>query len=187
MATNIQPQSHTELKGYLEACLQEHFPAASNQEIANAIDVAMGRHGYALQHSAGQGHQNWNGGRQGQQGGRQDWNAQQGGRQDWNAQQGGDHQDWHAQQHQQSQQEWNAQQHQQEWNAQHGHLAHDDGSLGAMIASIAAVRDAAISAAQHLSDSSIRMAAIASAWVSYAATCSWAEQWHENEQKASRN
>ena len=51
MATSVQPQSQTELKCYLEECLHIYCPAASNQEIANAVNVAMGNSGYMLDHT----------------------------------------------------------------------------------------------------------------------------------------
>ena len=54
MATDIQTQSQTELKCYLEECLHMHCPTASNQEVACAVDVAMGSCGYMLDHSQDQ-------------------------------------------------------------------------------------------------------------------------------------
>jgi hypothetical protein len=57
MATNIESQSHTELKCYLEDCLHAHFPAASNQEVMHAVEVAMGGCGYMLDRSHMQGGQ----------------------------------------------------------------------------------------------------------------------------------
>jgi hypothetical protein len=128
MATNIQSQSHMELKCYLEECLHRHCPAASNQEVAHAVDVAMGCCGYMLDHSHDQ---------RGQQ------NLEQ--------------------------------------------LMPNSNQLSVVCAAIASVRDAAIAAAQCLSESSLRMAAIACACASYAATCALAEQMNQNQQKATCN
>jgi hypothetical protein len=128
MATNIQSQSHTELKCYLEECLHMHCPAASNQEVAHAVGAAMGSCGYMLDHS-------------------------------------------HDQRGQQDREQ----------------LMHNDNPLSVACASIASVRDAAIAAAQCLSESSLRMAAIACACASYAATCALAEQMNQNQQKAACN
>jgi hypothetical protein len=149
MATNIHSQSPTELKSYLEECLHVHFPAASNQEVAHAVEVAMGRWGYVLDHSH----------------------------------------DRHANQEPNEQ---NARRDQHGPNDQRGQqdreqLVRDNNQLSIVCASIASVRDAAISAAQSLSDSSLRMAAVACAWASYAATCAQAEQMNQSQQRAARN
>jgi hypothetical protein len=149
MATNIHSQSPTELKSYLEECLHVHFPAASNQEVAHAVEVAMGRWGYMLDHS-------------------HDRHAHQGPN-EYNA-----HHDQHVQNDQRGQQG-------------REQLVHDNNQLAVVCASIAAIRDAAISAAQSLSESSLRMAAVACAWTSYAATCAQAEQMNQNQQWAARN
>lgn len=149
MATNVQSQSHTELKSYLEERVHAHYPAASNQEVVHAVEVAMGRWGYTLDHSYDQQtHQGQN--------------------------EHHDQQDQHAQSDQRGQQ--NREQ-----------LVRDNNQLSVVYASIAAVRDAAISAAQSLSESSLRMAAVACAWASYAATCAQAEQINQNQQRAARN
>lgn len=128
MATNIQSQSQTELKCYLEECLHMHCPTANNQEVAHAVDVALGRCGYMLDHS-------------------------------------------HDQRGQQKREQ----------------LMHDNNQFSVACASIASVRDAAIAAAQCISDSGMRMAAIACACASYAATCALAEQMKQNQQKAACN
>jgi hypothetical protein len=164
MATNIQ--SHTELKSYLEERLHAHYPAANNQEIAHAVEVAMGRWGYALHHENDQrGQQD-----QRSQNARQDQYSQQ-------DQQG--QQDQHARQNQQGQQDQHSQ------NDQRGQQNRDNNQHSAAHQSIASVRDAAISAAQNISDSSLRMAAVACAWASYAATYAQADQL--NQQRAARN
>ena len=128
MATNIQSQSQTELKCYLEECLHAHCPAASNQEVACAVDAALGCCGYMLDHS-------------------------------------------HDQQGQQMREQ----------------LMRGDNQLSVACASLAAVRDTAIAAAQCLSEPSLRMAAIACACASYAATCALAEQMNQNQQRAACN
>ena len=128
MATNVQSQSHTELKCYLEDCLHAHFPAASNQEITHAVEVAMGGCGYMLDRT-------------------------------------------HIQSGQQ-----NCEQ-----------LMNDNSQFSVACACLASVRDAAISAAQSLSESSLRMAAVACAWACYAATCALAEQMDHNQQRAACN
>ena len=125
MATNVQSQSHAELKCYLEECLHACCPAASNQEVAHAVDVAMGSCGYMLDHT-------------------------------------------HDQQNREQ-------------------LMHDTNQLSTAMMCIASVRDAAIAAAQCLSESSLRMVAIACAWASYAATCAQAQQMNQNQQRAARN
>lgn len=128
MATNIQSQSQAELKCYLEECLHACCPAASNQEVAHAVEVAMGLCGYMLDHA-------------------------------------------HDQHGQQSREQF----------------MHDTNQLSTFMMCIASVRDATISAAQCLSESSLRMVAIACAWVSYAATCEQARQMNQNQQKAACN
>jgi hypothetical protein len=128
MTTNIQAQSQTELKCYLEECMHMYCPAASNQEIAHAVDVAMGCCGYMLDHS-------------------------------------------HDQRGQQDREQ----------------LMRDNNPLLVACASIASVRDAAMAAAQCLSEPALRMAAMACACASYAATCALAEQMNQNQQKAACN
>jgi hypothetical protein len=128
MATNIQSQSHTELKCYLEDCLRAHFPAANNQEIMRAVEVAMGSCGYMLDRS-------------------------------------------HMQSGRQSREQ----------------LMQDNNQFSVACTCLASVRDATISAAQSLSDSCLRMAAVACAWACYAATCALAEQMNQNQQRAACN
>lgn len=152
MATNIQ--SHAELKGYLEQRLRSQFATANQQEIDQAVEIAMGRRGYALDQL-----QHEHDGQQRQQNNQQQ-NQQ---RQQANGQQQG-------QQSHQSQQSLSSHESLQGLQDHHEHLA--------------AVRDAAISAAQRISAQDVKMAAIASAWVGFAATSVLHEQDHD---KASRN
>lgn len=52
---------------------------------------------------------------------------------------------------------------------------------------LAAVRDAAITAAQPLADPAVRLAAVASAWLGYAAASALLEQNQQNQQRQQRN
>ncbi len=155
MATNIQSQSHTELKAFLEERLRAQFPSANGQEIANAVEVAMGRRGYVFQQQQRENGQRENGQRENNQ--RENGQRENG----------------------------------QRNNQQQDLLRRENGQGGyqqsASLSAIASVRDAAISAAQAISEPSVKMAAVAAAWTAFAATSVLDEQNKQSEQKASRN
>ncbi len=134
MATNIQSNSHTELRAYLEEHLHAQFPSANSQDILNAVEIATGRRGYVL----------------------------------------------HQEQQHDHQQNRDQQRSQQQDNLQRDNARRDNQQASQ---GLVAVREAAISAAQAIPEHPVRIAAVASAWVAFAA----ANVAHEQNQNQNQN
>ena len=176
MATNIQSQSQTELKAHLEERLRAQFPSSGRQEIVNAVEIALGHQGYILEHDNQQHRDN---GQRDQQRDQQQGNQQR-------DQQSNNQQRNNQQQNNQQQ---NNQQHDQRDNARrdNGQQGQGNHQMHPSYAAVMAVRDAAISAANSISDQAVKMAAIAGAEAAMCATSVVLEQNQQNQQKASRN